>query len=182
MTEETALAAGSTRDTPDPVGRVSNALNQTTTGDRIGPQPETETVDPNPRENTHDQQIRQPLRNQQLHMPTRQLLQRMDRQQPRQLHITLSILPRQSPRTTIQGRPSQSQRLPTTRLPTHTQHTRKEVTRCLPLTPGTHKLTNNGESKYSRTANQSVFGAATKSICNYQVITPWAPAQTTNHP
>ena len=47
MTEEIALVAGSTADTPGPVGRVSNALNQTTTGGRIGPQPETETADPN---------------------------------------------------------------------------------------------------------------------------------------
>jgi hypothetical protein len=47
MTEEIALVAGSTADTPGPAGRVSNVLNQTTTGGRIGPQPETETADTN---------------------------------------------------------------------------------------------------------------------------------------
>jgi len=47
MTEEIALVSGSTGDTPDRVGRVSTALNQTTTGGRIGLQPETETADPN---------------------------------------------------------------------------------------------------------------------------------------
>ena len=47
MTEEIAHVSGSTADTPGHVGRVSNVLNQTTTGGRIGPQPETETADPN---------------------------------------------------------------------------------------------------------------------------------------
>ena len=37
MTEEIALVAGSTADTPGHVGRVSNALNQTTTERRIEP-------------------------------------------------------------------------------------------------------------------------------------------------
>ena len=54
MTEERALVSGSTADTPGHVGRVSNALNQTTTGGRIGPPPETDTADPNTRENLMD--------------------------------------------------------------------------------------------------------------------------------
>ena len=37
MTEEIALVAGSTADTPGHVGRVSNVLNQTTTERRIEP-------------------------------------------------------------------------------------------------------------------------------------------------
>ena len=45
MTEEIAHVSGSTADTPGHVGRVSNVLNQTTTGGRIGPQPETETAE-----------------------------------------------------------------------------------------------------------------------------------------